>query len=153
MCVEGGGGGGLCLIGTSMSYRICDNGESCNWSHPAPVKTPPPADELFLKNMLGFWGSFFLSNKHREFSFKFYNKTLGLNTRLSHFVANNTRSCTFCVANNLANPPDESFLCTSFFYCNYTNNILCKMRDLFVPEITFRNTVHRTEMKLFWFSF
>ena len=68
----------------------------------------PPAEEHFLKNMLGFWGSFFLSNKHREFSFKFYNNTLGLNTRLSHFVANNTRSCTFCLANNLANPQDET---------------------------------------------
>ena len=111
------------------------------------VDTPPPADEKFLKNMLGFWGSFFLSNKHREFSFKFYNNSLGLNTRLSHFVANNTRSCTFCVANNLANPLEESFL-HLFFECRYTNNILCKVRDVFVPEITFRN---RTEMILFWF--
>ena len=111
------------------------------------VDTPIPAEEHFLKNMLGFWGSFFLSNKHREFSFKFYNNTLGLNTRLSHFVANNTHSCTFCVANNLANLQDESFL-HLFFDCNYTNSILCKMWDHFVPEITFCN---RSELKLFWF--
>ena len=54
----------------------------------------PSIDESILKMMLSVWGLSFLSNKHREFSFKFYNNTLGLNTRLSHFVENNTRSCT-----------------------------------------------------------
>ena len=88
----------------------------------------PPAEEHFLKNMLGFWGSFFLSNKHREFSFKFYNNTLGLNTRLSHFVVNNTRSCTFCLANNLANPQDESFAIaiTQIAYFAKCGTTLCR---------------------------
>ena len=96
--------------------------------------------------MLSGWGLSFLSNKHREFSFKFYNNTLGLNTRLSHFVENNTRSCTFCTVNNSINPQEETFL-HLFLECQYTDKILFTIREFFVPEIILRTA---TEKKLFW---
>ena len=106
----------------------------------------PSIDESILKMMLSVWGLSFLSNKHREFSFKFYNNTLGLNTRLSHFVDNNTRSCTFCTVNNSINPQEETFL-HLFLECQYTDKILCTIRENFVPEITLRTTA---EKKMLW---
>jgi hypothetical protein len=50
-----------------------------------------------LKSILGFWNFSGQSNTMREFIFKYFNNQLGLNTRVSHFVANHSRNCTFCV--------------------------------------------------------
>ncbi len=40
---------------------------------------------------------------------KYFNNLLGLNLRLSHFVANQQRGCTFCSLNNVAIIPDKTF--------------------------------------------
>ena len=102
-------------------------------------------DKQQLKNINGLWGHNFLSNKQREFLFKFYNKTLAINTRVFHFVENNSRSCTLCVANKKQFPPDESFM-HLFYECEFTEKILGKMRETFVPEIRL-NTI--AEKKVF----
>jgi exonuclease III len=63
-----------------------------------------------LSKLLGCWNISHLPNKIRDFIFRFLNNSLPLNTRLSHFVININRQCTFCVINNAQAPSDETFL-------------------------------------------
>ncbi len=69
---------------------------------------------------ISLWGTRGVSNRIKTFLFKYFNNILGINTRLSHFVANRNRGCTFCKIKNTAVPvqvpislpvpiPDESF--------------------------------------------
>jgi hypothetical protein len=69
-----------------------------------------------LSLVYGLWNTATLSNRIREFCFKFYHNTLGLNTRISHFVQNHSRACTFCAMSE-QNPPDETFQ-HLFFHCD-----------------------------------
>jgi hypothetical protein len=56
------------------------------------------------------WNRNGLSNRFKTFLFRFYNNILGLNTRLSHFVPNISRKCTFCEITSGQQSVDESFL-------------------------------------------
>jgi hypothetical protein len=58
----------------------------------------------------GLWNSQGIPNRARVFMFKFFNNILGINTRLSHFVPNMVRGCTFCSINRTDPAPDETFL-------------------------------------------
>jgi hypothetical protein len=75
---------------------------------------------------ISLWGTRGVSNRIKTFLFKYFNNILGINTRLSHFVANRNRGCTFCEIKGTAAPirarglvpvpvplpvpiPDESF--------------------------------------------
>jgi len=60
--------------------------------------------------MQEFWVCHFLPNNLREFILKFNSNLLGINTRVSNFVENRERACTFCLLNRIHNPPDETFL-------------------------------------------
>jgi hypothetical protein len=77
---------------------------------------------LFYGKIAGFWSKNFLPNKVREFCFKFFNNQLPLNTRLSHFLPNITRGCTFCAINRLDPVPDEDFM-HLFYRCPTTSTI------------------------------
>jgi hypothetical protein len=46
-------------------------------------------NELFSKN-LSIWNRSGFTNRQKMFFYKFYNNTLGINVRTSHFVANGT---------------------------------------------------------------
>jgi hypothetical protein len=53
----------------------------------------------------GLWGKWFLDKGTRTFLFKLHNNTIGTNARLSHFVRNHLRICTFCALTR--NPYDK----------------------------------------------
>jgi hypothetical protein len=42
------------------------------------------------------WGLSFLDNDTRSFLFKMHNNILGLNSRVTHFIADHSPICTFC---------------------------------------------------------
>ena len=53
------------------------------------------------KKFLSSWGNSFLPMDLREFSFKFFNNSLGTNQRIGNFIEGRGQGCTFCtVANN-----------------------------------------------------
>jgi len=80
-------------------------------------------EERNLKAMLGFWNFTGQSNLMREFLYKFFYNQLGLNTRVSHFVANFPRHCTLCSAARVLAPiPDETFT-HLFFDCPTVRNL------------------------------
>jgi hypothetical protein len=55
------------------------------------------------------YGSVISLNRARVFMLKFFNNILGINTRLSHFVQNHSRGCTFCQLAAVNPVPDETF--------------------------------------------
>jgi exonuclease III len=75
-----------------------------------------------LQSLYGSWKLHFLSNKIREFSFRYFNNQLSINTRRSHYVQDQTRQCTLCVVNGVARLQDETFL-HLFLQCPITTTI------------------------------
>ena len=80
------------------------------------INLEPPV-ESNIKVILSIWGSSFMTNRQREFSFRCYNNTLGLNNRLAHVVQNINPGCAFCLANNAVNVQPESFSNLFFGFC------------------------------------
>ncbi len=68
---------------------------------------------------ISLWGIRGIPNRYRTFLFKYFNNLLGLNFRLSHFVANQQRGCTFCLLTNAVIIPDETFS-HLFYECRTT---------------------------------
>jgi hypothetical protein len=53
-----------------------------------------PGESVFEK-LITLWNCNGLLNRIRTFMFRFFNNTLGINTRLSHFVTGHSRCCVF----------------------------------------------------------
>jgi hypothetical protein len=69
------------------------------------------------------WAKGFYPMKLRDFIYKFRNNILGINTRVSHFANNVSRTCTFCAIANPRAAVDETF-CHLFFDCKSTNDTI-----------------------------
>ena len=99
------------------------------------------------KKFLSFWGFSFLPMNIREFSFKFFNNSLGLNQRLARYVGGRGEECTFCsIVNNGPNVP-ETFI-HLFFDCYTSRNIRDWFETTYLPEI---ELVTRGDQLKFWF--
>ena len=85
-----------------------------------------------IKSMLVAWNNFFLQGAIRTFLFKFYNNTLGINSRVAKFVPETDPSCTFCSNLNLRPSPKESFS-HLFYFCPTTSSIL---KEFFARYLT-----------------
>ena len=94
-----------------------------------------------MSHIIGGWNFHALPNKIREFIFKFVNNTLGLNTRLAHFVVDRGWLCTFCGIQ------DETFF-HLFFQCNVTTGWLTQFVEKFYSEIP---PLDKKKKKKFWF--
>jgi hypothetical protein len=46
-------------------------------------------------SVISLWNAQGITNRAKVFLFKYFNNILGINTRLSHFVPNQSRGCTF----------------------------------------------------------
>jgi hypothetical protein len=67
-------------------------------------------DAETFRTLHSIWDNKGLNNQMREFSFKFFNNILGLNTRVSHYYNNRDRKCELCKRDKVNNPEDETFL-------------------------------------------
>jgi hypothetical protein len=65
---------------------------------------------LHSSKVFGFWAQNFLNNKIRDFIFRYVNNQLPLNTRLSHYVENNSRHCQLCISSGVNPLTDETFI-------------------------------------------
>jgi hypothetical protein len=72
----------------------------------------------------GLWGKSFFDNATRTFLFKLHNNTLGINARISHFVANQSRTCTFCNLTRNPDPEVDETVLHLFFQCRSTEPIV-----------------------------
>jgi hypothetical protein len=111
------------------------------------ISTIGNASEKIIQNAVGFWNFSTLKNTMREFQYKFIFNQLGLNNRVSHFVQNYSKACTFCIKRAVNAPvPDETFL-HLFFDCPTTSSI----RDKIISKY-FSALLHRPRNTLlrFW---
>jgi len=83
--------------------------------------------------MSTFWNVQFLSNRHRDFIYKFVNNRVSVNTRLSHFVANQSCLCTLCSKLNLNDIEDESME-HLFYSCPSTKKFRLDFYKKYLPE-------------------
>ena len=104
-------------------------------------------DDKLIKNTQEFWAYNFLPHSLREFILKFNSNLLGLNTRVSHFVANHSRACTFCSQVRRPAPPDETFI-HLFFECPQTLRYLSYFEGLIFVELA--NATAESK-RLLWF--
>ena len=86
-----------------------------------------------LSRCLSLWSVHSFPNRVRDFFFKFINNSLGINTRVAHFVQNFDRNCTFCSLGNPDTNNEETFV-HLFFDCEHVNSWLIRFRDEFFPE-------------------
>jgi len=105
----------------------------------------PLLEKQALIHTWGSWNNVCLTNSYREFLFKFFNNYLGLNTRLSHFVQNFSRSCTFCSIRNIIT--DETFK-HLFFECNTTRSLQQQFEAEFLENMLQDNN----SRLIFWFT-
>jgi hypothetical protein len=100
------------------------------------------------KKIVGVWNMAGIKTRIKTFMFKFFNNSLGLNTRTVHYRFNNligTRGCTLCSLNGVANPPDESFL-HMFVDCPISRT----WRDRFTTEHLGLGNIGGVEYKKIW---
>ena len=109
------------------------------------------ADPLHLNRMHNFWSFNFLPIRTREFVFKFFNNSLGLNTRISNFVENVDRSCSLCVASKVRPACEESFS-HLFLYCPVTKKLQEDFLLKYLPDIL-ENLLTCSDRKILWFEF
>jgi hypothetical protein len=93
------------------------------------------------------WNRNGLSNHFKTFLFRFYNNILGLNTRLSHFVPNTSRKCTFCEITSGQQSVDESFI-HIFFDCQHVRRWHTDFVRKYLPDF---NNLDIPSQKKMWF--
>ena len=114
----------------------------------SPVTNIDDLGDLTMKNCLKFWCFNFLPMNLREFSFKFFNNSLSLKSRLAHFVVGIGQECTFCLMNNNGPVLRETFL-HLFFDCHVVTGLREFVENTLLVEMRFRN---RTEKLKFWLT-
>ena len=108
-------------------------------------------DGTLIKQLHCMWSYIFLPIWIREFAFKFFNNSLGLNTRMSNFVDNIDRACSLCIAGSVFPPCEESFR-HLFFYCNVTSAIQNAFLQRYFHGLSER-LVNEDDKKKLWFEF
>jgi hypothetical protein len=106
------------------------------------------AADQTIKNALCLWNFSPLKNTIREFQYKFIYNQLGLNNRVSHFVQNIDKACTFCTLKMAPAPIQEESFLHLFYDCPTTLNI----RNMFIRKHfpTLANSSRQVLLK-FWF--
>ena len=99
------------------------------------------------KSCLSFWSNSFLPMDLREFSFKFFNNTLGINQRIANYVNGRMAGCSFCTIFNNGPIPPETFI-HLFFDCPQVTAVRNWFENTFLPDIHLAN---REDKVKFWF--
>ena len=110
------------------------------------INIPSGTDKIKM-NFLRFWGFNFFPMALREFSFKLYNNSLGLNHRLAHFVAGRGNGCSFCSTHNNGPVHPESSL-HFFFDCVVSTRLRERFERIFLAEIALNSREDRIKL---WF--
>jgi hypothetical protein len=98
-----------------------------------------------FKNIFGVWNWSFLTNRTRDFAFKFYNNILGTNDRVVHFNVDRNPGCTFCTLEKKAIIPAEKFVHV-FYDCPTVRAI----KNRLAPSLLARVDLNDVENRLFW---
>jgi hypothetical protein len=108
------------------------------------VILPNPEPELISCHN-NLWSSSGLTNKCKEFIFKFQNNLLGFNTRVHNFNRLISEECTFCILKNNRAVQRETFL-HLFFDCPEMHQILVGIEASILNDLQLNTDI---EKKLF----
>ena len=100
-----------------------------------------------LDSWMGLWNRHSLQNEFRQFLLFERNNCLKINTRLSHFLADIDRRCTFCKLIDENSSADETFY-HLFFDCMTTKNALNFIKMTLTPDL--EGEVNSND--IFWFG-
>jgi len=77
------------------------------------------------------WGFGYLHNSFRTFIFKLHSNTLGINSRVAHFVRNHPNTCTFC---DISREPEENSetILHLFFECRHIESLITNFYTWFL---------------------
>jgi len=106
----------------------------------------PPTE--VIKACWGEWNRNYLSNRCREFIYKFRNNILGLNARVCKFVQGIEPECSLCISNKEPRPVHSETFLHVFFDCTYSEKYRTAIVNKLVPEI--RNATP-DDRRRFWF--
>jgi hypothetical protein len=101
--------------------------------------------ETSFEKLLTLWNCTGLSNWVQTFLFRYFNNTLGINTRLSHFVPGHPPGCTFCLINNAVVIPDETFK-HIFLECPVVKTWQNQFLSFYIPANYIRDERERTNL-------
>ena len=104
-------------------------------------------DNQLLAKLLSHWNFQFLPNRLREFIYKYFGNSLGINVRISHFIDVPDRKCTFCRLTSDNTNYEETFT-HLFFHCPTTRHLQTSFLNKYFPEVS-RDL---TEQKKFFFT-
>jgi hypothetical protein len=91
-----------------------------------------------IRSTISFWNFTGIKNTVRDFAYKFMYNQPGLNTRVSHFVQNHSRNCTFCELRNDNVRSDETFA-HFFFDCPTTKKLHDKIISKYFTALDNQN--------------
>jgi hypothetical protein len=100
----------------------------------ANINTELKANQI--STLLSNWAGNYYGYRKSMFSFKYFNNTLGLNSRTCHFNRDIDAGCTFCKKGGILPPPKET-ITHLFFNCPKVNPKIVKcLDDIFSEEIS-----------------
>jgi hypothetical protein len=105
------------------------------------IAVPLPDPEI-IAHFLSTWGLGCLPNKIRDFGFKFFNNTLGINSRVAHFNNNVSEDCTFCRVSGLLPAPRESFI-HLFYECTKTKVLIDYLLATWFADLNFTSDLEK----------
>jgi hypothetical protein len=107
----------------------------------------PDIENDLIEKVVSWWDKNFLSNRQKEFLFKFVNNTLGINSRVAHYNIYVNAGCTFCVLKKLFPAPQESFR-HLFYDCDTVMSLHDRIANEFLSNINMEDLTVREKL---WF--
>jgi hypothetical protein len=98
--------------------------------------------------ILDCWNNSFITNRQRDFMYKYTSNRLSVNARLAHYIDNINAGCTYCTVQGALPAPSESFR-HLFFDCPFTGDIQKKFEEKLIPEINLADD-DREKLWLTW---
>jgi hypothetical protein len=107
----------------------------------------PVLETDLIEKVVSWWDKNFLSNRQKEFLYKFVSNTLGTNSRVAHYNIYVNAGCTFCVLKKLFPAPQESFR-HLFYDCDTVRSLHDRAANEFLSNI---NMADMTAREKLWF--
>ena len=95
-----------------------------------------------------FWSLNYLPMDLREFSFKFFNNSLGTNHRIANYIPGRAAGCFFCSTTNNGPVPSETVV-HLFFECFSVRHILSWFENNLLSDLNFDTREKRIKFWLF----
>jgi hypothetical protein len=113
-----------------------------------PDPDPVPHSSKSIVKLLELWGLSYFPNKMRDFLFKFFNNTLGVNARIGNYNPNINQSCTFCLLKGVLPAQRETFVHV-FYDCPAVQDARRKFFEIFFKDMNLDSDLKERQLLFF----